>query len=408
MFRDLAERIGANRAVVALSIARLGDALGNSILMIIIPLYIARLHVLWFHLPEMVRVGIVISLYGVVSSAVQPFMGALGDRLGRRKPLILGGLFLMGTATLAFLVAGRWEELLLIRAVQGVGVALTITASMAFMAKSTEKRTRGGSMGVYTTMRMVGFAVGPLIGGFLHDRFGYGAAFAASAGFIFLGMIVVQVWIKEDEPEDGKRADRSFRFLDRSLLEAGIIGLGVATFLMAGNFTMMVTLEKQFNARLEQSAFVFGLAFSALMVSRLLFQLPLGRLSDRFGRKPFIIGGLILMAPATALLGYVGTSVQLIGVRLLQGLGSAAIAAPCFALAGDLAKPGGEGRQMSVLTMGFSLGLALGPIFAGAVAVHAFSLPFLIGGGLSLVGAWVVSHYVPETVKQRTGTDHPT
>jgi len=403
VLRDMADRIGANRAVLALSFARLGDALGNSILMIIIPLYIARLHVLWFPLPETVRVGIVISLYGIVSSAVQPFMGALGDRLGRRKPLILGGLFLMGTATLAFLVAGRWEELLLIRAVQGIGIALTITASMAFMAKSTEKSTRGGSMGVYTTMRMVGFAIGPLIGGILHDRLGYGAAFAVSAGFIFLGMIVVQVWIQEAEPEKQDRAGGPFLVMDRSLLNAGIIGAGVATFVMANNFSMMITLEKQFNTRLQQSAFAFGLAFSALMISRLLFQLPLGRLSDRVGRKPFIIGGLLLMAPATALLGYVGTTVQLVGVRLLQGLGSAAIAAPCFALAADLAKPGGEGRQMSILTMGFGLGLALGPLFAGALAVSSFALPFLIGGVLSLTGAWVVSHYVPETVKRGKG-----
>ena len=51
----------------------------------------------------------------------------------------------------------------------------------------------------------------------------------------------------------------------------------------------------------------------------------------------------------------------------------------------DLSQAGGEGRQMSVITMGFSLGLAAGPLLAGLLAVFFFELPFLVGGLMSLV-----------------------
>jgi MFS family permease len=85
----------------------------------------------------------------------------------------------------------------------------------------------------------------------------------------------------------------------------------------------------------------------------------------------------------------------------LQGIASAGIAAPAFALAADLSKPGGEGRQMSITTMGFGLGIALGPLIAGVLAVLSFHLPFVIGGLMSLVGAWVVHRYVIETVHPR-------
>ena len=85
-------------------------------------------------------------------------------------------------------------------------------------------------------------------------------------------------------------------------------------------------------------------------------------------------------------------------MRVLQGIASAAIAAPAFALAADLSKAGGEGRQMSVITMGFGLGIAFGPLMAGILAVPSFVLPFFIGGGLTLLAAWIVHHYVPETV----------
>lgn len=398
MLTRISDSLGANRIVLALSVARLGDAVGNSILFIIIPLYVAKLPAPWFPLPETVLVGLLISLYGLVNSVLQPLMGAITDRISRRKFIIQLGLLLMGVGTLAFVVATRFTDLLLIRALQGVGVALTIPASLALMTTATEKRTRGGSMGIYTTMRMVGFAIGPLIGGFLYVHFGFSATFFAGAAAIFIGMVLVQLWVKETPADVSIETSRPFRIIDPALLTGGIVGLGVATFVMASAFSMMTTLEQQFNTRLHQTALGFSVAFSALMISRLLFQIPLGRLSDRIGRKPLIVIGLLLMAPATILLGEVVSTVQLTVVRLFQGLASAGVAAPAFALAADLSRKGSEGRQMSIITMGFGLGIALGPLIAGVLAVAFFELPFFVGGILSVLGAWIVYRYVPESV----------
>jgi MFS family permease len=212
-------------------------------------------------------------------------------------------------------------------------------------------------------------------------------------------MIFVQIWIHETPGEISSPARvPGFKIIDRKILTGGIIGLSTATFVMAAVFTMMSTLEVQFNERLNQTAFAFSIAFSALMVTRILSQIPLGNLSDRIGRKPLIIAGLLLMAVTTALLGEVTSTSQLIGLRLIQGLASAGIAAPSFALAADLASTGNEGRQMSLITMSFGLGIATGPLIAGILAVFYFELPFLIGGALSVIAAWIVHRYVPETV----------
>lgn len=396
----LADSIGVNRVVLALSSARLADALGNSILFILIPLYVAKLPSRLLHLPEPVMIAILIAVYGFVNAGLQPVVGGLADRMDRRKPLIQVGLAVTGLATLSFLIAAQFSHLLLVRVVQGLGVAMTIPASMAVMATATQQATRGGSMGVYSSMRMVGFAIGPVLGGFLFVNFGFEVPIYVAVGFVFLAAAMVQLWVHEVPAAVSSGEERSGAIFDRQVLSGGILWLGFATFLMANSFSMMTTLQNEFNARLGQSTLAFGVAFSATAAARLVTQIPLGRVSDRIGRKPLIVWGLIFLAPATALLGLSQTTAQLTAFRALQGVASAAVAAPAFALAADLARVGGEGRQMSVITTGFFAGLAVGPLMAGALAVQQFELPFFVGGAMTLVGAWVVSRYVPESVQR--------
>ncbi len=385
---------------MALSIARMADAIGNSILFILIPLYVAKLPSEVLHLAVPVLVGLLISLYGIVNSALQPLTGALSDRIGSRKRMIQVGLLLMCLGTLGFVVATRFFDLVALRAIQGVGVAITIPASMALMAAITRKETRGGSMGVYSTLRMVGFAAGPIIGGLLQVHFGFNAAFYVGSAFLLLAILLVQFWVK-DVPVNHQLIKERFKVFDRSLMSPGLLAAASATFIMAFCFSMLTTLENEFNAQLGMNALGFSIAFSSLMVGRLILQVPLGRLSDYIGRRPLILAGLLMMAPATALLGETTSMLQLTLLRVAQGIAAAGIAAPAFAVVGDLARAGGEGRQMSIITMGFGLGIAVGPLLAGILAVVFFELPFITGGVLALVAAWVVYRFLPETVGRR-------
>jgi MFS family permease len=389
--------LGVNNAVMALSIARMADAVGNSILFIIIPLYVAKLPKEYFHFPIPVLVGILISIYGFVSATLQPVMGALSDKIGKRKILIQAGLGLIGISTLAYIFAQHFFDLLILRTFQGIAVSITIPASMALMAEITKKETRGSAMGVYSTLRIIGFTIGPLVGGLLKDHFGFNAAFYAGFGFIILAMFLVQMWVTDVKVRKSEEKIK-IKIFEKKLLSPGILSAASATFMMAAAFSILTALENEFNSMLKINVFQFGIAFSMLMVTRLLFQVPLGKYSDKIGRKPLIIAGLFLMCPGTVLLGIAGSLNQLIIFRLLQGIAAACIAAPAFAVAADLSRAGGEGRQMSLITMGFGLGIATGPLIAGLLAVVFFQLPFFVLGFLSLLSALIVYKYMPETV----------
>jgi len=394
---DLSRRFGINRTIVALSFARFADAMGNSILIVVIPLYVAKLP--GPNLPESFLVGLLISVYGIVFTLAQPLTGYWSDRMGRRKIFIQAGLLLMTVSTLAYMLAGRFLSLVFVRLLQGVGVAFTVPASLAVMAESSEKTTRGGSMGFYSMLRMAGFALGPLIGGLLQVHVSFDAAFLTGAALLISGMLMVQFWVKEPRTTSGPTSSGpGTPIFDRRLLGGGLLVLGLAMFMMSSAFSMMSALENEFNQRLQQTAVGFGIAFSALTASRFLFQLPFGRLSDRIGRRTLIVWGLVLMAPATILLGLVTSTVQLTAVRVFQGIASSMIAAPGFALAADISQSGGEGRQMSILAMGFGTGIAIGPLIAGGLATFSFEMPFIVAGVMSLIGAWLVQRNVVETV----------
>lgn len=387
-----ANRVGANRTVLALSLARLVDALTNGILFVILPLHVAALPGLKaFHLGTPVLVGLLISLHGLVFVVSQFAIGALSDRAARRKPFIQGGLLLLAASMAAFVLARSFLDLLILRLLQGLAIGLVIPTSMALIARSTVRQTRGSSIGIYDTTRMVGLGLGPLIGGLLYVSFGFTAVFLVAAGFAFVSLVLVQVLVRETPAP----------MLDPALVNAGSLGLVLAATLMAMIHATLTALENELNLRLQQTALGFGIAFSALIFSRLLIQVPLGRLSDRIGRKPLIVGGLILMAPATVLLVRAETTLQFTLLMVVQGIAMAAIASPAYALAADVARLGQEGQQMGMVTLGFGLGMAVGPFLAGSLAVLAFELPFVVGGLATLFGAWYVRRFVPEAAASR-------
>lgn len=379
-----------DRTIVAIAFARFADALGNSILIILLPLYIASAPPPNTSLSDAALVSIVVALYGLVNIILQPIFGVIIDRIRFRKPLIVAGLAIMGAGTFAFSFAETYTSLLIIRLIQGIGVSLAVPASLTLINSVTVRETRGEAMGFYSTLRLVGFAIGPLVGGYLHVNFGFNASFYVGAGAILAGLLMVQAWVDEKPNHVVDSPGGKSSFFDRKIWSVSILSLGAAMFVMACAYSMMSTLENEFNARLQQTAIGFGIASSALTFSRMFVQTPLGRLSDKIGRKPLIISGLILMAPATILLGLAGTTLQLTGARVLQGLTSAAISAPALAMVGDLSSKDGAGRQMSIATTGFFLGIAVGPLIAGFLSAYAFELPFYVNGVLLLLGAGLV------------------
>ncbi len=396
------------KSVAALGVARMADAVANSFLIVVLPLYIAKGHDgSALGLSDSAATGVILAAFGFFNAFVQPFAGRLSDRAGRRKAFVLAGLLSLACFNFLYsLVAGFWM-LLLIRLGQGMSVAFTITASVALVNELSGPGARGSNMGVYNGLRLLGFGAGPLAAGFVVSSgpyhalgftvSGFDAAFyvATAGALVGAGMVSLLVRDAEGTHEAVGDVELAVRGPDGRGLDP-IFTLGLATLVMALCIALLAAIEARVNQRLHQGARWFGIEFAVFIFSVALCQPFVGRASDRWGRKIFVLVGLVLLAPTTLAQGLVTSSWQMVVARIAQGVAGAMVFAPALALAGDLAQEGHSGAQLSVLTMSFGIGLAGGQLASGFLVRLGFVAPFATGAVLSLASALLVWRQVSE------------
>ena len=406
---------GTDARIVILGIARMADAIGNSFLIVVLPLYIASGQVEgdFFGLSNSLITGIVLGLFGLVSSIFQPITGRFSDKLGKRKLFVLLGLILFMLANFFYSLAHTYTWLLIIRATQGIAAALTITATLALVSEVSSEKNRGGNMGVFNAFRLIGFGIGPLGSGALVEGgpynlpllgtvTGFNAAFFLAAFAALISIVLVAIFVKDPEDTEPNNEGMVIHFKSQQsgkLLDP-IFTLGLATLFMSIGFALLAPIELAVNERLSQGAFMFSIEFSALIGCMAIIQPVVGKASDKFGRKIFIVIGLICLIPIILFEGFVTEPWHMITARALHGISAAMVFAPALALAGDLAKKGQAGAQLSVLTVAFGLGISIGAFLSGYMIRFGFSTPFMIGAALAALGAILVATQVSEKTPQ--------
>ena len=144
--------------------------------------------------------------------------GAMGDRFGHRR-VFLVGISVFALASLGCGIAGALGQLLAARAAQGAAAALFVPASLALLGTTFEGAARGKAIGTWSAFGSVASATGPLVGGWLVDRWSWRLAFFVNlpAAAVTIGITLWRVC---------KASGRANRQIDAAGAIARVVALG--------------------------------------------------------------------------------------------------------------------------------------------------------------------------------------
>ncbi|MEV7812583.1 MFS transporter [Streptomyces flaveolus] len=181
-------------------LAQLTVLLDNTVLNVAIPSLTRELHA------ETSDIQWMINAYSLVQSGLLLTAGSAADRYGRKKMLI-AGLALFGVGSLVAGLADSTARLIAARAGMGIGGALLVTTTLAVAMQIFSPEEQPKAIGIWSAVNALGFAGGPLIGGFVLDHFWWGAIFLINIPVAALGLVAVVVLVPESKNPRGDRPD---------------------------------------------------------------------------------------------------------------------------------------------------------------------------------------------------------
>ena len=187
-----------------------------------------------------------------------------------------------------------------------------------------------------------------------------------------------------------------------------LVTLLLSVFIALLGIGIIIPVMPVFAAELGASGFSLGMIIAAFSVSRGLLQPVVGNLSDRFGRKQFLVTGLFIYGLVGLLIPHAASVGHLITIRGFHGVGSAMIVPIAMAYMSFLAPTGEEGRYQGYLNIAVFCGIGCGPIIGGFFSdIWGFASVFYIMALFSFAAFLLVMKnmpvYVPKTGKVQDG-----
>lgn len=367
-------------------------ALGYGVVSPVLPVYARHFGV------SISATTFLITAFALTRLCFAPVSGLLVQRVGERRVYVTGLLIVSLSTTGCAFVQTYWQ-LLVFRALGGVGSTMFFIASVGLMIRISPADARGRVAGMFATAFLLGTVGGPVLGSLT-------AGFGLNAPFLFYGSVLlvaatgVFVSLRNSHlaepaastgPTVSVRAALTHRAYRSALLSNFATGWSV--------FGLRVALVPLFvTEMLGRGASVAGLALATIGIGNVCAVLPSGQLSDRIGRRGPLIIGLLVSAIATILLGATSSLTMFLVAAYLTGLASGMYGAPQQAVIADLVgSQARAGTAVATYQMMADLGSIFGSLVVGQIAQRlSFEWGFAISGGVLLVAAisWMFS---PET-----------
>ncbi|MGM0386035.1 MAG: MFS transporter [Actinomycetota bacterium] len=388
------------RQIWVLVLAAFAIAIGFGIIAPVLPMYAASFSV------SITATTVVVSSFAAFRLLWAQPAGAIVTRFGER-PTYMAGVLVVAASSAATAFAQDYWQLLVFRSLGGIGSVMFTVSAMGLLVRLAPPTIRGRVSALYGSMFLMGSIVGPVIGGLL-GQFGMRVPFLVYAGTLLIAAVFIGAMLEVPPRavrKDGTSApvmtlsqawsDKAYR---------SVLGSGFANGW--SNFGVRIALVPLFaSVVISPEPWIAG-AVLALFATGNAAVLPLSsRIADTVGRRPLIIGGLLVNGAFTASLGLSTTPWVLLTLSLLAGTGAGLMNPGQQAAVADIiGNERSAGQVLSTFQMVQDVGAILGPIIAGLVADAVGYPAAFVATGAIVMAAAVPWFSTRETLERATIT----
>ena len=338
------------------------------------------------------RIGVIVSVSTLTGVFLKLPSGALSDIYGRRMLLRIG-VIAFGIPPFFYPFISDLNLLTLLRLFHGLATAIFAPSALATVAELYRER-RGAALGTYTACTQSGALLGPFIGGYLAFAYGYSSAFL-TAGLFGCAAIVLFYSLHLSPPpprlHDKGLASvwsemwRGFSIVARN--RKVLVTSSTDAAKMIANGALMAFLPL-YGISVGLNAGEVGLLFTIQSLTSFVSKPIMGRVSDRMGRQPLIMLGLLICAVTFVSIPHVSELALLLVLSAGFGFGEAVVSSSSSAFVADSSEFKTLGAGMGMQGTIGDIGHASGPLLAGVlIANMSYAGAFGIIAGLQVAAA---------------------
>ncbi len=296
-------------------------AAGLSQIAPVLPLYIEHLGV--HNTAEIEQwSGFAFGVTFVLMAIASPLWGQAADRYGR-KPMLLRASLGMAIIITCMAFVQNVYQLVGLRLIQGA-VSGYISAAITMVATQAPKERSGWALGTLSTGAVGGMLLGPLIGGYLAETWGFRAVFLVTGGLLLVAFVASLLFVREDFTA----ADRKTLCLrevwclipNPQIMIAMFITTFILQFALLSIEPIITVYIGQLSSHMGHVVIISGMVFASSGLANMLTAPHLGKLSDRIGPHKVMLGSLVAAGLLFIPQAFVTNSWQLMGLRFLLGI----------------------------------------------------------------------------------------
>ncbi|MDM7934431.1 MAG: MFS transporter [Methanothrix sp.] len=343
--------------ILLLGLVSLLNDISSEIIQPILPLLITSLG------GGSLAVGLIGGLSDGLPSLLQLVSGYWSDRTGKRKPLVIAGYAISAASKLLLPLSAGWQHVLLLRSLERCGKGVRTAPRDALICESADTAHRGRGFGLHRAMDSLGAVIGALLAYLL-----WRSGLSLSSIILLAGALALLALLPFQGVREGPRASPAARMDPPDLPPDLLAFIAIASLFALGNFSYMFFLLRagQLLSGGDATGYtlllyvLFNLVYSSLSI-------PVGRWSDRSGRRAVLALGYALFAVTAVGFASASSPLMLTPLFILYGAVNALVSGSQSAFVSDLSRSSARSTSLGLYYGAVGISSVLSGLLAGLI-----------------------------------------